>query len=227
MKLPLDDGPAQLRRVMIEKGACLVGFADVSVLGLPITSIHPRGICFALRHDDQAVDALPDDLKWLEMSTKLGTQSRQVYAAAEAMLDSWGYRHTHITSKTLSDELPGLCEELPQKTVATLAGMGWIGKSALLVSATHGPRVRLGTLLTNMPLPAADVIDCGRCGQCTVCVDACPARAIKGAQWNQRVPRSALLDVARCHAHLSSTKGSLGRKQTCGVCLKVCPTRST
>lgn len=218
-----DDAPEQLRRVFLEQGACIVGFADVSGIDLPITSSYPSGICFALRYDDHAVDALPEDVEWLEMSQKLAAQARQVYAAAERRLDSWGYRHTHIASKIASDELPDLREELPQKTLATLAGLGWIGKSALLVSPNHGPRLRIGTILTNMRLPTADATDTGHCGDCTACVDACPVGAIRGGTWNQQVSRSDLLDAARCYAHLWSTERSLGRKQTCGLCLKVCP----
>jgi epoxyqueuosine reductase len=41
------------------------------------------------------------------------------------------------------------------KTVATMAGMGWIGKSALLVTEEYGPNLRINTILTDA------MLDCG------------------------------------------------------------------
>ena len=39
----------------------------------------------------------------------------------------------------------------------------------------NGPRVRLGTLFTDSPLPAAEKPATSVCGSCRLCVDACPA----------------------------------------------------
>jgi epoxyqueuosine reductase QueG len=39
--------------------------------------------------------------------------------------------------------------KLPQKTVATLVGLGWIGKCALLVSEPFGSDIRLNRVLTD------------------------------------------------------------------------------
>ena len=188
-----------------------------------MTREYPFGICFAIRHDDAVVNELPNDEPWLQMSSSLAGKSRHIYQAAEGLLESWGYHHRRITSAIPRDDLPDLREELPQKTLATLSGLGWVGRSTLLVSPRFGPRMRLGTLLTDMPLKIDTPVVQSRCEDCRACVDACPVDAIKGNPWSQTTPRSQLLDVSRCYDYLWSTKTTLGRRQTCGICLKVCP----
>ena len=42
--------------------------------------------------------------------------------------------------------------ELPHKTIATRAGLGWIGKSALFTTKEYGSALRLSSVLTNAPL---------------------------------------------------------------------------
>ena len=217
------DRTAKIKGVLEAEGACCVGFADVSVLGLPITREYPFGVCFAIQHDDAVVNQLPNDQLWQQMSSSLTGKAGHIYQAVQRLLESWGYHHRRIPSTTRVDELPDPGEELPQKTLATLSGLGWIGRSTLLVSPRFGPRIRLGTLLTDMPLEINTPVVQSQCGDCRACVDACPVEAIKGSSWFQTTPRSGLLDVSRCYDYLWSAKAALGRRQICGVCLKICP----
>ena len=214
---------SRIRKVLEEEGACCTGFADVSRLGLPITHRYPFGICFAIRHDDEAINRLPNDESWNNMSSSLMEKARRIYQVVQELLEFWGYQYSRIPSTTRIDELPDPGEELPQKTLATLSGLGWIGRSTLLVTPTHGPRVRPGALLTDMPFEIDSPIVQSKCGNCRACVDVCPVGAIKGNLWSQTTPRNELLDVSRCYNHLWSTKATLGRRQLCGLCLKVCP----
>lgn len=48
----------------------------------------------------------------------------------------------------------GMYEEtpLPHKTIATLSGIGWIGKNNMLVTPEYGSALCLGVVLTDMPL---------------------------------------------------------------------------
>ena len=217
------DRTSKIRSVVEAEGACCVGFADVSGLGLSMTREYPFCICFAIRHDDAVVNQLPSDELWQQMSSSLTEKAGHIYQVVQRLLESWGYHHSRIISTTRVDELPDPGEELPQKTLATLSGLGWIGRSTLLVTPAFGPRVRLGTLLTDMPLQVNTPVVQSQCEDCTACVDACPVDAIKGNPWSQTTPRSELLDVSRCYDYLWSAKATLGRRQICGVCLKICP----
>jgi len=111
----------------------------------------------------------------------------------------------------------------PHKTAATLAGLGWIGRHALLVTESHGPRVRLATVLTDMPAPAPMGDGASRCGECRACVAACPAKAIRGAPWSPGTARSELVDARTCLDYMREHFGLVGRGSVCGVCMAVCP----
>jgi epoxyqueuosine reductase QueG len=108
----------------------------------------------------------------------------------------------------------------PHKTAATRAGLGWIGKTALFVSPTLGPRVRLATVFTDLPLEAGLPVGVGHCGACRRCVDACPARAGRDVTWRAGMPRAALYDAKACELE-TELYPELGG--VCGVCMAVCP----
>jgi len=107
------------------------------------------------------------------------------------------------------------------KTAATQAGLGWIGKTALFVSATLGPRVRLATVFTDVELPAGEPVTASRCRSCRRCVDACPAGAGRDVSWSAGMDRAELLDVKACERQNASNKPRVG--DICGICVAVCP----
>lgn len=106
------------------------------------------------------------------------------------------------------------------RMAAQLSGLGWIGKSCALVTKEVGPRLRLGTVLTNAPLapgtPAANL-----CGDCTLCTDVCPAGAILGRPFDEREDLSLRFDFHKCDAYLTETRQTFG-KRICGRCIAVC-----
>lgn len=109
----------------------------------------------------------------------------------------------------------------PHRVAAWLAGMGWIGKSGCLVHETFGPRVRLGTVLTNAPLPPDTPMDV-RCGECRLCMEACPANAIKGVLFAPDVPLAERLEPQLCDSYQNEVRDRFG-KRVCGLCLAACP----
>ena len=105
-----------------------------------------------------------------------------------------------------------------------MAGIGWQGKSLLVVSPEYGPRIRLATVLTDMSLAPDGPIKC-RCGACTECTEACPV----GAIWNATVDgmytsREEALYFSRCagRTHENSQIPGIGAR-ICGVCVRACP----
>jgi epoxyqueuosine reductase len=88
---------------------------------------------------------------------------------------------------------------LPHKTIATLAGLGWIGKNNLLVTQEYGSALCMCSVLTNVPLPIENrPIIMPKCGECTVCKDICPTGAISGATWEIGINRDLIVDVYHC-----------------------------
>ncbi|MED4584516.1 tRNA epoxyqueuosine(34) reductase QueG [Brevibacillus choshinensis] len=112
--------------------------------------------------------------------------------------------------------------ELSDRAVAERAGVGWSGKNCSIITPEFGSWVYLGELVTNLPLPADHPIEEG-CGDCNICVDACPTGAlVQGGQ----------LDAQRCIAFLTQVKdfipdefrGKIGnRLYGCDTCQTVCP----
>jgi epoxyqueuosine reductase len=88
---------------------------------------------------------------------------------------------------------------LPHKKIAILAGLGWIGKSNLLVSQEYGSALCMCTVLTNAPLPIEErSIIMPKCEKCTVCKDVCPTGAIYGSTWEPGMNRDFIVDVYHC-----------------------------
>lgn len=136
-------------------------------------------------------------------------------------LQEAGYRSFPIpASRAARDER--ICGLFSHKLAAHLSGLGWIGKSCLLVTPDHGPRVRWGTVLTNAPLkPTGEPLD-DRCGDCTECVDICPVRAFTGKHFIPEDPREARYHADKCNRYFQSMEAK-GDLRVCGLCLYVCP----
>ena len=110
-----------------------------------------------------------------------------------------------------------------ERDFAALAGIGWHGKSTMLISKELGAFFFLGALLTTLELPP-DSPAKDRCGNCTRCIDVCPTAAITAPYH---------LDARRCVAYLTiELKGSIpeefraligNRIYGCDDCAAVCP----
>ncbi len=103
---------------------------------------------------------------------------------------------------------------LSHKHVAWAAGLGWIGRNNLLVNEQFGSRIRLVTILTDIPLVISSpaVKDCG---SCLDCLSLCPAGAIK--------VRQEEFDHLRCYEQLRTFAKTLHLSHNiCGVCVKAC-----
>lgn len=109
----------------------------------------------------------------------------------------------------------------PHKTAATVAGLGWIGKTALFVSPRFGPAVRLATLFTDLELPAGEPVAESGCGTCRACVDACPAGCGRDVLWRPGMARELLFDARACRHHMSSYTSV--EQEICGICIAACP----
>lgn len=110
------------------------------------------------------------------------------------------------------------------KYAAVNAGMGWIGKNGVLVTAEYGPRVRLSAVLVDYDLPVGKPVSKSMCkDDCFICVDTCPYNALKGMQWDIHKYRQDLIDYQVCNLKRSQYIKQHGRKNACGLCMVACP----
>lgn len=112
--------------------------------------------------------------------------------------------------------------ELSDRAVAERAGIGFSGKNTMTITEEYGSWVYLGEMITDVFLEPDVPVEDG-CGDCNICVDACPTGAlIEGGQ----------LNASKCIAFLTQTKGFLpdeyrsklgNRLYGCDTCQLVCP----
>lgn len=108
------------------------------------------------------------------------------------------------------------------REVAWLAGLGWFGKNANLITPGAGSMHVLGCIVTTADLPRSIPVDDG-CGTCVRCVPACPTDAIVSP---------GVIDARRCLSWLLQKPGvfahefrsALGdRIYGCDDCQTACP----
>jgi len=110
-----------------------------------------------------------------------------------------------------------------EKPIAAEAGLGWIGKSTLLLHRKYGTFMFLGAVVTTLELEE-DPVENDHCGSCTRCLDICPTNAF---------PAPYQLDATKCISYLTiEHQGSIpmeyreamgDRIYGCDDCLDVCP----
>jgi epoxyqueuosine reductase len=100
------------------------------------------------------------------------------------------------------------------------AGLGWLGKNNTLVHPVGGPRVRLGSVLTDAALPVEHAPIASRCGACDRWVTACPARALESARAPEQYNEG--FDCPACDRYHQLVSSIFG-KRLCGLCIAVCP----
>ena len=132
-------------------------------------------------------------------------------------IEDEGYNAIKLDVSGRNDKLD-LKMSFSNKASAHLAGIGWLGKNNLLTTIPYGPRLTWATILTDMPLKeyAGEPMD-SPCGDCTICVKACPGDAIIDHP-DPKVSYSP----KKCGEFLSKRKDE-GHPVACGMCLYICP----
>lgn len=112
---------------------------------------------------------------------------------------------------------------LLERALSARAGLGFIGKSTMLVHPRLGPEILLGGLVITAALPTDAPIDL-RCGSCRRCLDACPTGALV---------EPYVLDPRRCiscwtiEPRSRVPAGARGRTAGyvfgCDLCVLACP----
>ncbi len=162
-------------------------------------------------------------------------QASEVTAKGKIARYAWGDNYHQVVERKL-DKIDKFLREfggrqkcyvdtgpILERDHAAQAGMGWHGKSTMLIDERLGTWFFLAEILTTLGLPPDEPVP-DRCGTCERCIKACPTGAIIAPH---------RLDARRCISYLTiELKGSIplelrpligDRIFGCDDCLEVCP----
>ena len=203
-------------------GAALVGVGDMTAAA---NCAYPVGIAVAIPVPKNIIIDLQTKptQEYYDMYYEWNRRLNLIVTIGKEFLINKGYQAYAQTTDVVVVSKDRI-SPIPHKTVATRAGLGWIGKNCLLVTKEYGSAVRISSLLTNAPLEPDAPYDKSNCGGCHLCVDACPAKALKNTLWHVGVWRDEIVDKEKCHdKQLEIMKESTGIDQDlCGKCFAVC-----
>ena len=127
-----------------------------------------------------------------------------------------------LEARVFSDSVP-----LLERALGRRAGLGFVGKSTMLILPGKGTFFFLGELLSNLEVQLDELAaepQRGHCGSCQSCLTECPTQAFVGER---------VLDAGRCISYLTIEKrGALAEAERrmigdwlfgCDVCQEVCP----
>ena len=181
-------------------GADFIRFVDISSLSDEIKSEYSCAVFFGKVLSRKYIKARITGQK---------PEKQQEFGNTEHKMDN--------LSKRLADKLTtegyksdAGVKQLPHKTIARLAGFGFIGKNTLIVSEEYGCAVVFGKVLTSAPFEVIYKQPIkSQCGDCAACVDVCPSKALIGKTWSLGVKRDEMLIRKLC--------------STCLQCMFHCP----
>ncbi|MEG1631823.1 MAG: DUF1730 domain-containing protein [Hydrogenoanaerobacterium sp.] len=204
-----------------------VGIPAVGVCGF--ASLHPLLPC-------RAVKRLPQDAKSVLVCLfpfYVGEyEGRNI--ARYAIVDDY---HT-VTMSMLTEAVAELKNRYPNEEfvpfadnsplrevyAAVLAGLGFKGKNGQLITDEYGSYCFIGEIITTLALPAAVPVK-KSCGECCLCVSACP---------NGAIGENGSIKKALCRSYITQKKAELsddekysiaqgGLAWGCDICTDICP----
>jgi epoxyqueuosine reductase len=158
--MELDDA---LRNVVNLWGADFCGVADLSPArkfivdqGGDAVAAYPLAVSIGIALSRSIVDQLPRRVEWpvavsyRHMYDTVNQRLDLLASHVAGLLQQQGFQAFPVpASKRIDDQR--ICAAFSHKLAAHLAGLGWIGKSCLLITPQAGPRVRWVSVLTGRP----------------------------------------------------------------------------
>ncbi|WP_058952748.1 tRNA epoxyqueuosine(34) reductase QueG [Clostridium tyrobutyricum] len=108
---------------------------------------------------------------------------------------------------------------LPERYIAKLCGIGFLGKNNMLITKRYGSYVFLGEIITDLALGNSEILQ-SQCGDCSICLKACPTGAIRDKK-----------NSNKCMSYITQKKHIedewilkfRGNLFGCDICQNVCP----
>jgi len=221
-RLTLDPTEASEFLINLAKsyGAVLVGTAPLGEAcfytvrgrgkeyGQPVNPPGKNGIVFAVHMNPEEIHFAPTPRSSAEVVNAYSRLALMGLIIAQT-IRAWGWDATCTMDGRADLVLP---------VAARYAGLGSIGRSGLLLSDDHGPCIRLGAVVTNLPLKRSERQPAKAnklCASCNRCAEACPAKAIDDGFYQDGSFQPVNDDACFIQWQKKGTD--------CGLCLSHCP----
>lgn len=212
----------KLKDLALSSGASAFGVGTIDDLrhhfdALPLEQTEGLkfGISIAVRVSDPVLNGIIDrpTRHYLHHYKMLNQLLDQAALRISIAVSEEGYNAMPIPASQIVD-WQAQTAHLSHKMIALRAGTGWIGRNNLLVHPKFGSRIRITSVLTDMPLETDKPLESG-CGECRRCISACPVSAIRESSkdWD----RAACLEKLKFFAK----EYNIGQ-YICGLCVKAC-----
>jgi epoxyqueuosine reductase len=198
------------------------GARSVIVCAVNYNSAHPYSTEFSAAESQQ-----DSPRGWISRYAWGTDYHETIGAKLEALVNAMRAQFTEpFDAKWYVDTGP-----IHERIAAQRAGLGTVGKHTLLIHPELGSWIFLCVIVTTLDLaPSSDIPSAATfpatdvCGQCTLCIDACPTSAIV---------EPYVLDARLCISYLTielrgaipeSLRAQMGRQVFgCDICQDVCP----
>lgn len=213
----------ELLKLFEDNGVADVGFAKVSDGPFGEESY---AVSIVVKLSDAIIDEISDEPThtYFHHYRTVNAFIDRVLLQAGFLLEKNGFRYIPVgASQSINKDGWNYCGRYSHKKVASLAGLGGIGKNSLFLHSKYGARVRLGTLFTDCPFEVQTKDYSSPCIGCNLCVENCPSGAINGNLWQEGMEREEVFDPEKCSEYMKKNFKHIGRGAVCGICMKVCP----
>jgi epoxyqueuosine reductase QueG len=216
----------EIRKMLIEHGAALVGFADMTAIAREDRRGMERALSIAVALNPAVVSRITKGptKEYFREYRRANTLLSELSHRAAKLLQERGFAAVALEPTTEEFDAVRLRAGLSHKIAATRSGLGWIGKNALVITKPFGSAIRLTTVLTDAPIETGPPCDESICGTCTACVEICPAKAPSGTNWRLGLYRDDFFDArACCRKATEFCKREEIDSTICGICIEACP----
>jgi len=213
-----------LKETALSLGAAVFGVADISsdevrksagISGEITGGVLDRAVVFGVALSRKILETVkdrPNQIYYFHYQ-RTNILIDHIALRLNAKIQKAGYQSFPVAASQITDwEKQRAAAD--HRELARLAGIGRRGRNNLVVSPLYGAGLRFGTVFTDMPLVCDSPVAVNDCGGCRLCIELCPAGAIKENSFDRDACYQKLKEFMKTER--------LGQ-MICGVCVRACP----
>jgi epoxyqueuosine reductase QueG len=138
-----------------------------------------------------------------------------------ALIEKNGHKALVISGRGRSYFDEATLRVISHKALGVLFGHGYGRDSGLLITKEYGPRVRLCTVITSLPLPVEEKAEpvLNNCIHCGKCAKICPSGAVGGERFDPKNPKRGVIDYNACDTYRTEREPRMQSNSATSACM--------